>query len=197
MSKPKGRNKDNLEQTRALFLDLAEAEFTRYGYTRASTSRIIEASGMARGSLYYHFTDKQDVFRAVFERMMQRLVTSMADITAGFNDPWVGFMYAARHYFNVCIDSEQSRIYLIESQAALPLEERHKIIGNTLRPVMTKTIGRLIEAGYFKGQSKEMMTILIFGALSESGRVLNAVADRKRAGDQFFETFEWAMEKMR
>lgn len=197
MSKRKGKNKDNLEQTRALFLELGMDEFTRYGYTLASTSRIIEASGMARGSLYYHFKDKQDLFRAVFEKMMQDVAAEMTKIMDGHDDPWDALITATRHYFNLCLDTERSRIYLLESQAALPLEDRHMIINLTLRPVMSHLIGQMVEAGYFDKQNREMLVLLIFGALSESVRVLNAVPDRKKASDQFFKTFQWAMEKLR
>lgn len=197
MSKKKGANKDNFEHTRTLFLELATLEFNAHGYAKASTSRIVEASGMARGSLYYHFKDKQDLFRAVYEETMLSITTEISQTLEKTSDPWGGFMAASRHYFDLCSTPEKSRIFLIESQAALPYEERHDVISKTLRPVLTKCLTRLMDQGDFKGKNKEMLAIFIFGALGESGRIINVLPNREMVQDHFFDTFRWAMEKMR
>jgi AcrR family transcriptional regulator len=59
MGKKHGPNKENLEATRRIFLNIARKEFSTRGYYNASTAAIVEESGMARGSLYYHFGDKK------------------------------------------------------------------------------------------------------------------------------------------
>lgn len=38
-------------------------EFYDYGYQKASIARIVEATGIARGSFYQYFEDKQDLYR--------------------------------------------------------------------------------------------------------------------------------------
>ena len=79
MSKRPGKNKENLEETRRIFLEVAEKEFTEYGFAQASTSRIVEHSGMARGSLYYHFGDKNGLFKAVYEKELQDALITISD----------------------------------------------------------------------------------------------------------------------
>lgn len=197
MSKNIGKNKKNLEKTHALFLDLAKKEFSDHGYANASTTRIVEASGMARGSLYYHFKDKQDLFRAVYDNVMGDIANSLQKEISKTDDPWDGFIMAARLYFDICADPKKSRIFLIESQAALHYAERHDIISRTIRPVLTNTIAALAKEGYFDGRNKEMLSIFIFGALGESGRIINVLPNRDMVEKQFFETFEWAMQKLR
>jgi len=44
MSKRKGPNKENLQETRDSFIQIAIREFTRCGYADASTSRIVDES---------------------------------------------------------------------------------------------------------------------------------------------------------
>ena len=197
MSKRKGANKDNYEHTRLLFLDLATKEFSEHGFAKASTSRIVAASGMARGSLYYHYKDKQDLFRAVYENVMITLSCDISSTLKQIDDPWDAFMAASRHYFDICVDPVKSRIFLIESQAALPYAERHEVMSKTIRPVLTNCITRLVNDGHFDGKNKEMLAIFIYGALGESGRIINVLPNRTLVKEHFFETFQWAMEKMR
>lgn len=197
MSKRKGSNKENLEQTRALFLELAEQEFLEQGYAKASTTRIVENSGMARGSLYYHFKDKQDLFRAVYETVMVRIASQIHDKVDSLDDPWEGFMAAAHMYFEICAHPQDSRIFLIESQAALPYSERYVVVSRTIRPVLVESLDRLAAAGYFDGQNKDMLAIFVFGALGESGRIINVMPNRQLIMDRFFETFKWAMDRLR
>ena len=196
MAKRKGANAANLEQTRRLFLDLAEQEFNTHGYANASTTRIVVASGMARGSLYYHFKDKQDVLRAVYVDMMERTSKDLEGALKSIEDPWDAFMCACEEYFRLCTSPDKNRIFLMESQTALPYDERHTVIARTLRPILTNSLSRLSAAGYFDGRNKEMLAIFIFGALGESGRILNAVPNRDLAMKQFFDTFLWAMKKL-
>lgn len=40
----------------------AMAEFAEYGYSRASTNRIVKLAGMSKGMLYYYFDNKQSIF---------------------------------------------------------------------------------------------------------------------------------------
>jgi AcrR family transcriptional regulator len=197
MAKRKGANKDNLEQTRRAFLKHGEREFIMYGYMDASTTRIVEASGMARGSLYYHFKDKQDLFRAVYHDVMERTASHLSDTIRTIDDPWEAFIAAAKEYFDVCVEPEKSRIFLIESQVAIPYAERHEVISKTIRPVLTDTLARLCRAGYFDGRHKEMLSMFIFGALGEAGRMIHVLPNREMVMAQFFDTFRWAMEKMR
>ena len=50
------------EKKRNTIIDAAIEEFADYGLENASTNRIVEKSGISKGSFYQYFEDKQDVF---------------------------------------------------------------------------------------------------------------------------------------
>jgi AcrR family transcriptional regulator len=52
-------------------LDVAEDLFCTRGYARTSIQDIIDAVGIARGTLYHHFDSKSEVLGAVIERMLE------------------------------------------------------------------------------------------------------------------------------
>jgi len=49
-------------EKRETILEAAVDEFAEYGLENASTNRIVKNSGIAKGSFYQYFEDKQDVF---------------------------------------------------------------------------------------------------------------------------------------
>src|SRR5512142_647668 len=50
------------QEKRETILNAAVEEFAEYGLENASTNRIVKNSGIAKGSFYQYFDDKQDVF---------------------------------------------------------------------------------------------------------------------------------------
>lgn len=50
------------EEKRQNIISAAIEEFAEYGLENASTNRIVENSGISKGSFYQYFEDKQDVF---------------------------------------------------------------------------------------------------------------------------------------
>ena len=54
-------------------LDGAMAEFARHGFAKTSMADIARASGISRTSLYNHFPTKEDVFKALSERINTRV----------------------------------------------------------------------------------------------------------------------------
>ena len=189
MGRRRGSNKENLEETRRIFLEIAQAEFCKAGYAEASTSRIVEKSGMARGSLYYHFGDKNGLFRAVYEETMQ---TGMRDVSAvmdKINDSWDAFIAGANKFLDLCMDDAFRKIVLIESQAAMSFADRFEIQQKTLLAKLRTLLPDLMQRGYFPGHTGNTIAIFIYGALGEIGRAFdfseNIQEDRKIYGHAF------------
>ncbi len=67
-------------ETQRRILDAARAEFLAHGYERASINRIIQAAGINKGSLYYYFEDKADLFVKLMEDAEKTMVAAVADL---------------------------------------------------------------------------------------------------------------------
>ncbi len=55
-------------------LDTAEQLFAANGFDNTSTNDIINAIGIARGTLYHHFTSKEDILNSVIDRINDTLM---------------------------------------------------------------------------------------------------------------------------
>lgn len=67
-------------------LDAAAALFSRKGFHKAGMDEIARAAGVAKGSLYYHFRGKSELFRDVALRGMEGLRGELREI-AGASMP--------------------------------------------------------------------------------------------------------------
>lgn len=75
------RTREDAQKTRAAILDAAEYIFLERGVARTSLEQIAQRAGVTRGAIYWHFRDKGDVFEA----MLARVQTPLADITAALH----------------------------------------------------------------------------------------------------------------
>lgn len=69
-------------QRREAILDAAFRRFAAYGYRRVSLGDIAEEAGLSRPALYHYFRDKEDVFRAVSERIQRGVVEAVTTAAA-------------------------------------------------------------------------------------------------------------------
>lgn len=62
------------EERRNEILDVAERLFCSRGYDQTSTNDILAEIGIARGTLYYHFSSKEDILDAMIDRILDEIV---------------------------------------------------------------------------------------------------------------------------
>lgn len=60
------------QEKRETIMNAAVEEFAEYGLENASTNRIVKNSGIAKGSFYQYFEDKQDVFMHLLDMIEQK-----------------------------------------------------------------------------------------------------------------------------
>lgn len=68
-----------LASRRDAILDAAYQAFARYGYRRTSMEEIARGTGMSRASLYLQFANKEEIFRALVERVHGEAVEAAED----------------------------------------------------------------------------------------------------------------------
>lgn len=56
-------------KTKARILDAALTLFNQQGTANVSTNHIADAAGISPGNLYYHYRNKEEIIRALFEQL--------------------------------------------------------------------------------------------------------------------------------
>jgi AcrR family transcriptional regulator len=58
------------EKTREKLMDLAYASIVEKGFAATSLEELVEAAGITKSGFFYHFRDKNDLARQLFERFL-------------------------------------------------------------------------------------------------------------------------------
>ena len=66
---------------RAGLLDAAARVFAASGYGGASVDRIVRDAGLSKGTFYWHFASKEDLFLALVEERIDRPARALMDVT--------------------------------------------------------------------------------------------------------------------
>ena len=61
---------------------------TRRVFSATSLDAIVAGADVTKGALYHHFSGKQAIFEAAFERIESRATASIGRATEGRSDPW-------------------------------------------------------------------------------------------------------------
>lgn len=70
---------DRAERTRNLILDAAAEAFEARGFAGASLSDILARAGVTKGALYFHFTSKEELAKALIEEQWNVEPPAMED----------------------------------------------------------------------------------------------------------------------
>src|SRR4029453_8922917 len=93
-----GRREAEARATRETLIEAAFELFTERGYAGVGTEEIVAKAKVTRGALYHHFTDKRDLFRAVFEQVEANLMERIGATMEGADDPY-DLMVSGMHAF--------------------------------------------------------------------------------------------------
>jgi AcrR family transcriptional regulator len=158
------------EATRSALLSAARELFAERGYAGVGTEEIVRAAGVTRGALYHQFTDKRELFAAVFEQLEAEVTQRTADAAAasGTTDPLAALRIGADAWLDACTEAEVQRIVLLDGPAVLGWE-RWREIG--LRQGLGLVEGGLqaaVDAGLLEPQPVRGLAHVLIGAIDEA-----------------------------
>ena len=73
------KTKEDAEITRQRIINAAREVFLRKGVSRSSLEQIATHAGVTRGAVYWHFTNKTELFHAMREQVLLPLIDRMDD----------------------------------------------------------------------------------------------------------------------
>ncbi|MBF6126684.1 TetR/AcrR family transcriptional regulator [Nocardia brasiliensis] len=160
--------------TRAAVIRAARDLFGRFGYGAVSTVAVAEAAGVSRGALYHQFSEKRELFEAVFEDLERSLVEVIgtAVTEARSDDPIAGLIVGCLAWLDASTAPEVRRIALLDGPAVLGWHLWREIeLRHTIGRVENALAGA-IAAGRIRRQPVRPLALIIVGALDEAAQIL-------------------------
>lgn len=116
---------DRARATREAIIAGAATVFEEYGYGSASLTQVSEAAAVTKGALYFHFSSKEDLARAVIEEQ-HRIVLSESEAILAKHQPALQTMILMCRAFGLKLVHEPAvragiRLTLEWSASGLPV----------------------------------------------------------------------------
>lgn len=174
-----GRREAEAQATRDALVQAALELFTKRGYAGVGTEEIVTRAKVTRGALYHHFTDKRDLFRAVFERVEGELMEGIGARMEATEDPWELMLAGMRSFLDACEEPAVKQIALTDAPSVLGWQEWREIDNRHGLGLTRAALQGAVDAGVLRSIAVEPIAHLFVAALSEAAFVI-AYSDHPR-----------------
>lgn len=168
-----------MSATRRLLIDVALEQFTAHGYAATSLDTIVSRAKVTKGALYHHFSGKQALFEAVFEKTEGDAAAAMRKALKKSKDPWEKAALGLRAFLEVVQNRSYQRVVIQDGPAVLGYErfreqeERssYSMVNDLVRTVVASSSYELSD------DMADTFSRIFFGAMSAAGESVTAALD--------------------
>ena len=169
--------------TKRALVDVAEDLFTQHGYAATSLDTIVAGAQVTKGALYHHFSGKQALFEAVFERVETNASKSIQGALKGERDPWEKAMVGLRAFLAVVQEPAYRRIVILEGPAVLGYARYREQEERSTFATVLEIVDSVLRAGDWELDEDMVQTFarIFFGAMSSAGESVSGSPDPEAA----------------
>ena len=153
------------DQPRVAILDAAEQLFVRYGFKKTSIDDVARAARIGKGSVYLHFSSKEELFAEVVRRTSDGALEAVATAVARARTP-----------------AEKLRAFIDTSSEVLPgIAAEHHVSEETMTELIS--LGMAVRPAHLARQRSMLVELLRAGVASGAFEVERTTGDRVRERD--------------
>lgn len=146
------------ERERAV-LEAAAAVFANHGYARATIDQIAAAAGVAKGTVYFYYSSKEDLFYALMEEFTRQSLADLGPLMAQADEPVLARIEALFLAVGRSLDAKEAMIPLtLEFWSASGVEDSRKRFGAAFASMFAEfreSLTALLQEGAAKGEVKK------------------------------------------
>jgi AcrR family transcriptional regulator len=180
------------QSTRAALVAAARPLFAERGYAEVGTEEIVRAAGVTRGALYHHFTDKRQLFEAVYREVEAELAERIATgaLSEEAVDPLGAMRAGSAAFLQACTEPEVQQIALLDGPSVLGWDRWREIGAEHGLGLIEGTLQAAIDAGAIEDQPVRPLAHVLMGALDEAAMLVARAADPEAARAEVSRTLD-------
>ncbi|MBP5385303.1 MAG: TetR/AcrR family transcriptional regulator [Lachnospiraceae bacterium] len=157
---------------RTEILNAAEELFGIKGYEQTTTVDIMNKVGIAKGTLYYHFTSKEEILDALIERMGRRMIAKALICAGQKEEPVFERMFQVLMSLNANTQGNKDLLEIMhQPRNELLHEKSRQLILREAAPILTGLVMEGIEEGLcdckYPAQTVEMVMVYVLIAFDD------------------------------
>ena len=175
------RRQEYSASTKRALVDVAQELFTERGYAGTSLDEIVAGARVTKGALYHHFSGKQALFEAVFERVEDDASSSIRRAIKDVKDPWEKALTGLRAFLDVLQRPEYRRLVIQEGPAVLGYEKYREQEERSTYGIVQDIVSSVLATYDLEPSMVETFSRVFFGAMSAAGSAVSSAEDTARA----------------
>jgi AcrR family transcriptional regulator len=182
--------------TRERLVSTARELFGRDGYDATSVEAVLRETGVARGSLYHHFENKEALFDAVLDRTVAEAAAEAGRAAAQHDDPVESLRAGCGAWLRLSLDRAVQQIALVDAPAVLgwarwrELDEQYTLGG------VRHSLQRLADEGRVPGDQVDALANMLLAAVGEAALLIVAADDPESALQSGLAAFDTLLERL-
>lgn len=176
-------------------LDVAEKMFIEQGFDQTSIAQILDATQIAKGTLYYYFTSKEEIMDAIIERWIEQSFEQVRNWVERKQLPILERLIGALASLNMQKDGQELLDHLHAPQNALLHEKTNQILLSKVPEILYPLFQEGFQTGEMQTtypyESIEMMLAYSLQLFDSSFQKLN-----RAKKDQKIQAFIYLLERI-
>ncbi|WP_454052796.1 TetR/AcrR family transcriptional regulator [Clostridium sp. Marseille-Q7071] len=155
-----------MSKTRETILNSAIKVFSTKGYDGATMDDVAIVGGVAKGTLYYHFKSKEELFKYVIDEGIKNMEEKSSSVLSLEQEPIDKIRALIKIQLEIV--HEYKDFFRVALSELWGNEERQKDLRNTIKQhieYLSNHIKKAIEAGVIEKNDSEFLTYTFFGGL--------------------------------
>ncbi len=167
--------------TKRALVDGATELFTEQGYAGTSLDAIVAGARVTKGALYHHFSGKQALFEAVFEKVEAEASKTIGKAVRTTRDPWEKAVVGLRQFLEIVQQPAYSRVVIQEGPVVLGYERYREQEERSTFGIVQEIVSSVLASYDLEPSMVETFSRVFFGAMSAAGAAVSSAEDTKRA----------------
>lgn len=178
-----GRRHLSAVQTRAAILHAARDLFVRRGYDETAISDIGAAAQASKGTVYHHFTDKQEIFAEVFTTAQSAIMRTAVEAMAGDGTAWEKLERGTRRFLRSYVADPAARAILRQGLGVLGWDRVRELDEATALPLIRAGLAQYIADDEIRQVRIDTAAEMIFGMYCNAVLIVAAADDPEHTAD--------------
>jgi AcrR family transcriptional regulator len=165
--------------TQRALVDVATRLFTKQGYAATSLDQVVAGARVTKGALYHHFSGKQAVYEAVFEKIESDASERIRKALKGSRDPWEKALIGLRAFLAIVQQPEYQRVVIQEGPAVLGYERFREQEERSSYGLVQDMVHDVLSASPYDLDDEMLETFsrIFHGAMSAAGQSVSTAAE--------------------
>ncbi|MBS5884423.1 MAG: TetR/AcrR family transcriptional regulator [Clostridium sp.] len=158
-----------MNKTKKAIFESAIKVFSNYGYTGATMDEVVARAGVAKGSLYYHFKSKEELFIFIIKEGINLINEEIEEATKGIKDPYETIKVSAKVQLKYVYENKD--LFKVIISQLWGTSERNDILREEMRTLIGKSslkFKAVMDGGFIEKDDPILLSYGLIGVLISS-----------------------------